>query len=172
MLQFGMGDSTDMAGKVFAVTIVPRWADIDLNRHMRHSAFADWAGYARSEWLDAHRLSMQILTDLKVAPILFEESTRYFKEIFIGERITIELQLAGANHDGSRWRLRHTLRRGETVCAVHEAGGAWFDVVTRRIAPPPPGLREAYADMMRTDDYVELVSNERVVPALSVDTHG
>ena len=160
-----------MAGKAFAVTIVPRWADIDFNRHMRHSAVADWAGYARSEWLDAHGLSMQRLTALNVAPLLFEESTRYFKEIFIGERITIELQLAGANHDGSRWVLRHTFRREDTMCAVHEARGAWFDVVTRRIVPPPPGVREAYADMMRTDDYAELVSNERVVPALSVDTH-
>lgn len=149
-----------MARQAFALTIVPRWADIDFNRHMRHSAFADWAGYARSEWLDAHGLDIQTLTDLKVAPILFEEHTRYFKEILIGERIVVELQLAAANHDASRWRLRHTFRRWDALCAVHEVGGAWFDLVTRRIAPPPPGAREAYAELMRTDDYVELVSTK------------
>jgi len=32
-----------MTSNTFIVPIVPRWADIDLNQHMRHSAFADWA---------------------------------------------------------------------------------------------------------------------------------
>lgn len=32
--------------KDFVITIIPRWADIDLNQHMRNSAFADWAAYA------------------------------------------------------------------------------------------------------------------------------
>lgn len=159
-----------MVRKAFALTIVPRWADIDFNRHMRHSAFADWAGYARSEWLDAHGLSIQALTDLKVAPILFEERTRYFKEILIGERIVVELQLAAANHDASRWSLRHTFRRWDAVCAVHEAGGAWFDIVSRRIAQPPPGVKEAYSELMRTDDFVELVTKQPLATEAGLPT--
>ena len=136
----------------FVVTIVPRWADIDLNQHMRHSAYADWAAYARTEWLNANGLTMLKLVELRMAPILFEERTKYLKEILIGERIDIELQLAGTGRDGSRWFLRHIFRRG-----------AWFSIATRRIVPAPPGLLETYSNITRTDDYAELSSAQSVI---------
>jgi acyl-CoA thioester hydrolase len=152
-----------MNSRDFVVTIVPRWADIDLNQHMRHSAFADWAAFVRTEWLNANGLTMQKLVELKMTPITFEDRTRFLKEILLGERIDIELQLAGADRDGSRWFLRHTFHRGTTVCAVYEAKGAWFSLATRRIVPAPPGLLEAYSNLARTDDYAELSSSERAV---------
>ena len=139
-----------MTSKDFVVTMVPRWADIDLNQHMRHSAFSDWAAYARTEWLNANGFTMQKLVGLRMTPIMFEDRTRYLKEILLGERIHIELQLAGAERDGSRWFLRHTFRRGATVCAVYEAKGAWFSIATRRIVPAPPGLLAAYSSLART----------------------
>jgi acyl-CoA thioester hydrolase len=149
-----------MPSKDFVVTIVPRWADIDINQHMRHSAFADWAAYARTEWLNANGLTMPKLVELKMTPVMFEDRTRYFKEILLGERIQIELQLAAGDRDGSRWSLRHTFRRGSTVCAVYEAKGAWFSIATRRIIPAPPGLLEAYGNLARPDDFAELGSVE------------
>ena len=145
-----------MTSKDFVITIVPRWADIDLNQHMRHSAFADWAAYARTEWLNANGFTILKLLELRMTPIMFEDRTRYLKEILLGERIHIELQLAGADRDGSRWLVRHIFRRGETVCAVYEAKGAWFSIATRRVVPAPPGLLEAYSSLVRTDDYAEL----------------
>ena len=156
-----------MISKDFIVTIVPRWADIDLNQHMRNSAFADWATYARTEWLNANGLSIPKLVELGMAPIMFEDRTRYLKEILLGERINIELQLAGAARDGSRWFVRHIFRRGATVCAVYEAKGAWFSVATRRIAAAPPGLLEAYGNIVRTEDYAELSSDESVMERIT-----
>jgi acyl-CoA thioester hydrolase len=152
-----------MASKDFVVPIVPRWADMDLNQHMRHSAFADWAAFARVEWLNANGFSIQKLVEQKMAPILFEDRTRYLKEILLGEQVHIELRLAGANRDGSQWFLRHIFRRGATVCAVYEARGAWFSVATRRVVAPPPALLEAYSNLARTDDYAELSSGESVI---------
>jgi acyl-CoA thioester hydrolase len=152
-----------MASNDFAVTIVPRWADIDLNQHMRHSAFADWAAYARTEWLNANGFTMLKLVELRMTPIMFEDRTRYLKEVLLGERIHIELQLAGADRDGSQWFVRHIFRRGAAVCAIYEAKGAWFSIATRRVAPAPPGLLEAYSNLARTDDYAELSSGESVI---------
>jgi acyl-CoA thioester hydrolase len=152
-----------MTSEEFVVTIVPRWADIDLNQHMRHSAFADWAAYARTEWLNANGLTMPKLVELKITPIMFEDRTTYLKEVLLGERVQIELQLVAGDRDGSRWSLRHTFRRGTTVCAVYEAKGAWFSIATRRIIPAPPGLLEAYVNLARTDDYAEHGSGGGVV---------
>jgi acyl-CoA thioester hydrolase len=149
-----------MTAKDFVVQIVPRWADMDLNQHMRHSAFADWAGYARTEWLNANGFTMPKLVELRMTPVMFEDRTRYLKEVLLGERIDIELQLAGTNRNGSQWFVRHIFRRGEAVCAVYEAKGAWFSIATRRIVPAPPGLLEAYSNFARSDDYCELSSGE------------
>jgi acyl-CoA thioester hydrolase len=151
-----------MTSKDFVVTIIPRWADIDLNQHMRHSAFADWAAHARTEWLNANGFAIPKLVELKIAPIMFEDRTRYLKEILLGERIQIELQLAGADSDGSRWFLRHTFRRGATVCAIYEAKGAWFSLATRRIVAAPAALLEAYSNLARTDDYAHLCARQGV----------
>jgi acyl-CoA thioester hydrolase len=152
-----------MPAAAFVITFVPRWADIDANQHMRHSAFADWAAYARSQWLKDSSFDVKRLVSLGVAPIMFEDKTRYFKEILINEQISIELQLAGTNTDASRWFLRHTFRRDDVICAIYEARGAWFDIAARRLGNPPAGLLEAYANIARTDDYVDIISGERVL---------
>ena len=151
-----------MTTKGFVVQFVPRWADIDLNQHMRHSAFADWAAHARTEWLNAHGFTMPKLVELRMTPVMFEDRTRYLQEVRLGERINLELQLAGVDREGSQWFVRHIFRRGETVCAVYEAKGAWFSFSTRRVVPAPSGLLEAYSSLTPTDDFAELRSSESV----------
>src|SRR5262244_1480071 len=91
---------TKMTTKGFVVQFVPRWADIDLNQHMRHSAFADWAAHARTEWLNAHGFTMPKLAELRMTPVMFEDRTRYLKEVLLGDRINLELQLAGVDREG------------------------------------------------------------------------
>ena len=90
-----------MTTKNFTIQFVPRWADIDLNQHMRHSAFADWAAYARTEWLNVHGFTMPKLVELRMTPVMFEDRTRYLQEVRLGERIHIELQLARIAKDRS-----------------------------------------------------------------------
>ncbi|MDK2122750.1 acyl-CoA thioesterase [Parachitinimonas caeni] len=141
--------------------ITTRWADVDANRHLKHSAYADWATHTRVEWLNSHGFTLKKFTELQIAPIIFEETTKYFKEIYMSEQITIDLMLVGLNHDASRYHLRQYFRRGDTVCAQYEIKGAWLDVASRRIAPPPPGLLEATTNLQRADDYAEIVSQTR-----------
>src|SRR5215813_14863628 len=102
----GQKGFSQMTSEDFVVQIVPRWADMDLNQHMRHSAFADWASYARTEWLNANGFTMPKLLELKMTPIMFEDRTRYFKEVLLGDRIQIALQLAGTDRNGSQWFVR------------------------------------------------------------------
>ena len=46
---------------------------------MRHSAFAAWAAYARTERLDTNGVNLQKFAELRFAPIMIEDRTRYFK---------------------------------------------------------------------------------------------
>jgi len=100
----------------FRITFVPRWADIDANQHLKNTAFSEWATYVRSEWL---------------ASFGFETA-----EIFLGEHIVIDLELVGLKQECSQFHVRHTFRRDDTVCAVHNVKGAWLDIASRRVAAP------------------------------------
>jgi acyl-CoA thioester hydrolase len=107
----------------FVVTIVARWADIDLNQHMRHSDFADCAAHTRTEWLNANGLPIEKLVELKMAPVMFEDGTRYLKEVRLGERIHIELQLAGADGDGAVVPTAHLPPRRKRLCRLRSQRG-------------------------------------------------
>jgi acyl-CoA thioester hydrolase len=146
-----------MSATEFSFPITPRWSDLDANQHLRHSAYADWATDSRLAWLDRHGFGFNMLKEMRIAPINFEDSTKYLKEIAFGEEIVIDLQLVGLNRDASRYHMRQTFRRGDTICAVYEIKGAWLDIGSRRIAPPPAGLLDATTNMARAPDFAEIV---------------
>lgn len=142
----------------FRFTFVPRWADIDANQHLKNTAFSEWSVHARSEWLASVGFDFKKLMELNFSGVVFEDRTRYLKEILLGETIVIDLELVGLKHDGSQFHVRHNFRRGDTVCAVHEVKGAWLDIANRRIAAPPDGIFQASIDLVRASDYAEIVS--------------
>jgi acyl-CoA thioester hydrolase len=142
----------------FAMTVVTRWADIDANQHLRNTAYSEWASYVRGEWLASYGFDIRKLLEINVSPVIFEDGTKYLKEIFAGEHIVIDVELVGLKQDGSRWHVRHTFRRNDTVVAIHDVKGAWLDTAARRIAGPPAGLMEVSANLPRASDYAEIVS--------------
>jgi acyl-CoA thioester hydrolase len=150
-----------MPATEYRYTISPRWSDLDANQHVRHSAYADWATHSRTDWLSAHGFTLKRMTEMNVAPIIFEESTKYFKEIYLGDQIVIDLQLVGLNQDASRYHMRQAFRRDDTICALYEIKGAWIDIANRRIAPPPPLLLDATENMVRSEDYAEITSKRK-----------
>jgi acyl-CoA thioester hydrolase len=147
-----------MAAHPFCAVIKPRWADIDANQHLRASAYSEWAAQSRADWLESHGFNAKKFQESGVSIVILEESTRYFKEIFYGESITIDLQLAGVTQDGSRFRTRQAFARDGAICAVYEILGAWFDPKRRQIARPPAEILQLTDGLVRTQDYKEIVS--------------
>ncbi len=150
-----------MPAKPYEYTITTRWADIDATRHLRHSAYFDWAAHVRTEWLSARGFTLSSMSELHVAPVLWEESIKYLKEIYIGEQIAVDIECVGLSSDASRWHIRQHFRRGDTVCARYEVKGAWLDTEKRRIASPPPGLLAATSELIRAPDYADIASSVR-----------
>jgi acyl-CoA thioester hydrolase len=142
----------------FAMTVVTRWADLDANLHVKNTAYSEWASYVRLEWLASCGFDMRKLMEINFSPVILEDSTKYQRELFAGERIGIDIELVGLKQDGSRWHVRHTFRRNDAVAAVHDVKGAWLDTSRRRIAAPPAELLEASTNLPRASDYAEIVS--------------
>jgi len=59
----------------FEVKFNTKWSDFDPNRHMRHTAYNDYAAEVRVRFFQEHGLSINEFAKLNIGPILFKEET-------------------------------------------------------------------------------------------------
>ncbi|MGI4886754.1 MAG: thioesterase family protein [Janthinobacterium lividum] len=134
----------NLAGQ--AATYRTRWADMDPNGHMRHSAYADYAADQRVALLARWGFGLARFAELRLGPILFREETKFLKELGIGEEIRVDGQLAAVTPDGGRWTIVHTIYKADgRVAATVTVDGAWIDLDRRKLALPPRELAAAFA---------------------------
>ena len=93
----------------FQVKFKTKWSDFDPNRHMRHTAYNDYAAEVRVRFFQEHGLSINEFAKLNIGPILFKEETSFFKEIHIGENISVHMELEGVSKGIERWRFTHQI---------------------------------------------------------------
>jgi acyl-CoA thioester hydrolase len=135
------------------------WSQIDANQHLRHSAYADFAAQARLNMLEAVGLSIRLLVEAKIGPVIFREELRYLREVQIGDVLKVSCELISSRHDGSRWSIRHQLVRNDGVtAAIVIAEGAWINTEKRKLTLLPPELSQLFLKLPRSEDYQEIPS--------------
>ena len=118
-----------------------RWADLDANIHMRHSAYNDYAAQTRLLFMAENGFGMEWFKEHNVFPVLFREETIFLKEIQGNETIRIDAMLLKMNADGSRWSImNHFYKADGTLAAKLTVDGAWMDIIVRKLKPPPVEL--------------------------------
>ena len=128
----------------YSQTYSVRWAELDPNGHMRHSAYADFAADLRVNWLASLGYTVQKFAELRLGPILFREETKFLKELHGGETIRVDGVMKTASPDGSRWTILHTLYKADgRVAATVEVDGAWLNLDLRKLTVPPAELAQA-----------------------------
>jgi acyl-CoA thioester hydrolase len=125
----------------FSTVISIRWADIDANFHMRHSAYYDFGAQHRVDILAQHGLTLATMRELHIGPVLFREECLFKKEIHLSDKITISTTMAKMRADGSRFTIQHlfTNEQGQR-CALITVDGAWLDTKLRKLAHPVPAI--------------------------------
>ena len=96
----------------FSKVVEVRWADIDANQHMRHSAYADLCTHTRLEWLQAAGFGADEFKRQGFGPVLFRESTDYRREVNLGERRVVLRSLLQRSNDGQVSVLARDLGQG------------------------------------------------------------
>ncbi len=130
------------------------WADMDPNRHMRHSVYNDYAAQTRVAMFKDFGLSMQEISTMGLGPILFREETKFFKEIGLSEEITVSCQLQKMRKDGSRWTFLHEIfRQNGAKAAQITVDGAWLNLDTRKLGTPAKELMDIIHQFPRTDNF-------------------
>lgn len=138
-----------------------RWADIDANRHLRHSVYYDFGASVRMRILTELGLSASKLESIKIGPILFREEMVFKREILLDDYITIETELVKATEDYSRWSFRHRyLKNGETVAAILTVDGAWIDLEKRKLIIPEEWIAEIFHKIPKSADFTVIPPKE------------
>jgi acyl-CoA thioester hydrolase len=131
-----------------------RWADLDPNFHLRHSVYYDYGAYCRISFLGENGLPTSLMEKLRFGPILFREEAIFRREIRMGDRLTIDLQLQKSRKDFSRWTIRHQLMKNEDILsAVITVDGAWINTVERKLSTPPDEIKEVFDKMPKPADF-------------------
>ena len=142
----------------FEITFNTKWSDFDPNRHMRHTAYNDYAAEVRVRFFQEHGLSINAFAKLNIGPILFKEETSFYKEIHIGENITVNLSLEGVSKGIERWRFNHKLYNKDGVLSAEiNVYGAWIDLEKRKLTNPPKKFVNIFENLPKTANYSETI---------------
>lgn len=128
---------------LFSVQVDIRWADVDLNQHVRHSVYYDLGAHTRMRYLEHIGFHAQKLFKLGLGPILFHEQCSFIQEIKMNDTVTINILRGDFKEDGSQWSLHHEITNSNgKKCAHITVKGAWMDVIRRKVTAPPEELRK------------------------------
>lgn len=138
----------------FKRPVILRWADMDPNFHLRHSAYYDFGAAARMDFLMENGLSPAVMAQLHFGPILFREEAVFRREIRLGDEIFINLLVSKSRRDFSRFSFRHEITRPDgALCATINVDGAWLDTHLRKLAPPPALIAELAEAAPKSTDF-------------------
>lgn len=146
--------------EIFTEKVSVRWADLDPNGHVRHSAYFDYGAAARVAYLQKHGFGIEWMMKNGIGPVLFREEVKYLRELHMSEEITINVMISGLSEDHRKWKMRHEIRRGNELCAIIDMDGAWMDTRLRKIVPAPADLAEIFEGQPHTDDFVVIPSGK------------
>ena len=138
----------------FSRELQVRWSDLDPNFHLRHSVYYDWGAFCRVEFLNAYGLTPEVMLRLRIGPILFHEEALFKKEIRLGEKVEITLQVLKARRDYSRWSIQHHIIKNEsTLSAILTVEGSWLNVDARKLAAPSEEVHRVFEQMPKAEDF-------------------
>ena len=142
----------------YQVKFATKWSDFDPNRHMRHTAYNEYAAEVRIRYFSAQKFSIEEFTKHNIGPILFTEETSFRKEIHLGEDITVNLKLSGVSKNIERWKITHEVfNAAGKLSAVIKVYGAWIDLLKRKLTAPPKEFVKIFEDLPKTENFKEIL---------------
>ena len=146
----------------YQVKFATKWSDFDPNRHMRHTAYNEYAAEVRIRYFAAQNFSIEEFTKHNIGPILFEEYISFRKEIHLGENISVNLKLFGLSENNERWKITHEVfNEAGHLSAIIKVYGAWIDLTRRKLTVPPKEAQNLFLNTDKTDDFEEIILKKK-----------
>lgn len=138
----------------YTETFNVRWADVDANGHMRHSAYYDYCAHMRLMLFKKYDYSLDKMIAAGIGPVLFREEARFYKELALTEAITIDCAIKSMRKSGKIWIFQHQFfNQKNQLAAIIIAEGTWIDLRTRKAVNPPEDFEQLLENLPRTEDF-------------------
>jgi len=142
---------------VYKKHFTTKWADFDPNKHMRHTAYNDYAAECRIRFFNENGITTQLFDSTNIGPVLFKEETSFYREIRLGETLDVDLRLKACSPKGERFKMIHNIYKADGILAAEiQIFAAWLDLKTRKLVVPPPVVIEAFNKLERTPVFEEI----------------
>jgi acyl-CoA thioester hydrolase len=140
-----------------------RFSDIDANRHVNYAAYVDAAGDMRYQFFAENGFPPERFEQLGIGPVYTKITTRFLREVLLGETVTITFALSGLSPQGMIWNVHHEVLKSNGKLAVGiDMEGTILDLSARRPVPPIPELLQVFQSIPRTDDFEVLPEMRRL----------
>ena len=138
----------------FSTKVEIRWADLDPNFHVLHSKYFDFGAYCRMCFLTEHGITVPLMQEHHIGPIIFREECLFKKEINFGDEVTITLKLHRLSEDYRKWTMAHELLlSNDTLAAEITVDGAWMDTKIRKVVSPPEAFKKGFDAIPKTGNF-------------------
>ncbi len=147
---------------IFKKSFEVHFSDIDAYQHVTHTSYTTFATNTRIAWMNHIGLPLMTLFNSGYAAVLMKEQTEFFREILMGENISVALKLLGASNDYSAWKFIHDIyKENGKLSAIYTVQGVWIDAISRKITTPPKKLIDQLQTIMSVDEFEELPNPKR-----------
>ncbi|MCO4291611.1 acyl-CoA thioesterase [Solitalea sp. MAHUQ-68] len=138
----------------YSIPVSIRWADLDPNFHVRHSAYYDFGAQARINFFVEKGLTAQVLAKHHFGPVLFREEAVFRRELKFGDKLSINVKVLKLKKDHSRFSIAHEIIREDgTLCAKITVDGAWMDTHIRKLTLPPQIAIDMLVEMPKDENF-------------------
>jgi acyl-CoA thioester hydrolase len=149
--------------KEYSKTYEIRWSDIDANGHVNYAVYIDAAGDLRYRFFIEHGFPPDKFNELGIGPIYTSIHADFFREVRMGETVTVTYALSGLAPSGGRWKVHHNVLKSNGKKAVSiDLEGAILNLSTRKPVPPTPELLKTFNLIPRTADFEVLPEMHRM----------
>ena len=137
-------------------------SDIDANGHVNYAVYIDAAGDMRYRFFSENGFPPEKFGQLGIGPIYTDIHARFYREVLMGETITITCFLSGLSPLGARWKVHHDFIKSTGKKAVSlDIEGAILDLSERKPVIPTPRLLETFNLLPRSADFETLPETHR-----------
>ena len=147
----------------FLRTYEIRWSDIDANGHVNYAAYIDAAADLRYHFFTGHGYPPDRFRQLGIGPVYTSIHASFFREVRMGEMVTINYLLSGLSPQGRRWKVHHDVLKSNGKRSVSiDLEGTILDLATRKPIQPMPELLETFNLIPRTPAFEVLSETFRI----------
>jgi acyl-CoA thioester hydrolase len=136
------------------------WRDVDPNGHIANTAYIEYAVDTRVAFFDSCGFPPENFLKYGFGPVLKSDFVEYFREVLMLEKLIVTMENGGFAEDGSRFRVVNTIYKADRELAARVASvGGWLSLKDRKLIEPHPDIKNAWLQLLRTNDFEELRSS-------------